>query len=164
MACVFQACLKNTGKYFLTQEWHSGTSQIHSAVKVDGLRFDNACLFYSTPNFDKPRVIINIWSHSRHSSELYIPTLHYPWMDYFAPFQAYFFLSECVESVAASTHRGSIIQTLNFEVQVQLIPHGPSNCLKQWLIGMWRPLLHCHNNHALCQSICWRKVSTRHLP
>jgi len=65
-------------------------TQIHSPVEVDGLRFDAACLFYSKAKFNNPPLIFNTRSHSRHASELCIPTLHYPWTIHFAPFQAYF--------------------------------------------------------------------------
>jgi len=44
-ARVFQAYPMILAKYFLAQEWSSGTPQIHSPVKVDGLRFDTACIF-----------------------------------------------------------------------------------------------------------------------
>jgi len=102
-ADVFQADPKNAAEYFLAQELNSGTPQIHSPVEVNGHKFDTTCTFYSMSDFNKPPLIINVWSHSRHTSELLIPTSHYPWMVHFAPFQAYFFLSDCVESVAAST-------------------------------------------------------------
>jgi len=47
-----------------------------------------------------------------------------------------FFLPEYFESVAASTHRVSIFQTVNSSVQVRLIPLGPSKYLNLCLIGM----------------------------
>jgi hypothetical protein len=79
-ACVFQAYSKSPGQYFLAQCWNSGTPQIHSAVECDGLRFDTAHKFYSTAYFDMQTLIIHIWSHSRHTSEPWIPALHYLWI------------------------------------------------------------------------------------
>jgi len=39
--------------------------------------------------YDKPPVIVNIWSQSKHASKLYIPTLHYPSMIHVCPFLSY---------------------------------------------------------------------------
>ena len=89
MARVFQAYLNNSAKYFLAQEWSSGTLQIHSHVEFDGLRFYTASIFNSKVLFNKQLLIIKRWSHSRRASEPCLPTSQYPWTIHFAPFQTY---------------------------------------------------------------------------
>jgi len=80
MPRVFQAYPDNTAKYFLAQEWSSGTPQIDSPVECDVIRFDTTRIFHSMANFDKQALLICIWSHSRHASEPCKPTLHYLWI------------------------------------------------------------------------------------
>jgi len=45
---------------------------------------------YKKANFNKPPLIMNIWTRCRHASEPCIPTSHYHWIIHFAPFQPYF--------------------------------------------------------------------------
>jgi hypothetical protein len=72
--------MKNTAEYFLAQEWNSGIAQIHSPIECDGLWLDTTPIFNSTANFDMQALSIHIWSHSRPTSEPWIPTLHYLWI------------------------------------------------------------------------------------
>jgi hypothetical protein len=74
-----------------------------------------------------------------------------------------FFLLAFFESLPPSNQRESILLTLNISMQPGLIPLDPSECLNLCFVGMWRPLLKCHNSHAACQPIHLRMVSTTHI-
>ena len=89
---------------------------------------------------------IHIWSHSRHASEPWIPTLHYLWI---CPCQQ----TEC-----------HLVQHTTFRCRRSSSRSNPAQYLNLCLIGMWRLPLNCHNCHPPCQPILWRKVSTTRLP
>jgi hypothetical protein len=62
-------------------------------------------------------------------------------------------------------HTQSVIfQTTNFDVQERLIPLGLSKYQNLYLIGMWWLPPKCHNCHAQCQPILWRKVFIIRIP
>ena len=149
----FQTYQKITAEYFVTHARSSHTSQIHCPVKFNGLRVHTASIFYSIAKFGQLPHITNIWFHLIHTCKTFIPTLYYPRIIHFIPFQLYL-LSLWMHWIWGYQHTQSIIiPILNFSVQDWLIRHGPSKYLNLCLISMWMPPLKCHNCHAPCQPI-----------